>query len=1158
MPLACAACGSEVAPGARFCGACGSPQFQTCRTCGAEQPGGAAFCSSCGAALREGVRRAEGGDEREERRIVSLLFADLAGSTALGERLDPEDVRELQGELYDLVNGQVEHFGGVTEKFVGDAVLAVFGIPQAHEDDPERAVRAALAVREAFPEFATAVAERHGATVGLRIGVNTGDVVSSREAAARGELIVSGDAVNVAARLQQAAAPGQVVVGDRTHSATSRVVEYRDLGALGAKGKSAPVQAWLATAIAARPGRRGIEGLSAPIIGRDEELAVLGAIAARVVRERVPQLITLFGTAGVGKSRLLAEFVARMPAARLLKGRCLPYGDGITYWPLAQVAKDHGGILETDGADVALDKLESSVRRIVPEAQAAGVAEAIAWTIGLTLPSESTVDYLSSGEVRARLYAAWRRYVGALGREAPTVLAIEDIHWASEPLLDLIDHLADTLVDSSVLIVCPARPELLETRPGWGAGKQNAIALNLSPLSHADSRRLVAELLDIDHVLDEARERILERADGNPFYLEEILRMLIEQGAIEHDGSGWVATERLQDVPIPDSVHGVVAARVDLLDAPARDALRRCSVMGRTFWPAAVGVDEVQVDVLARRGLVAEGHASVVAGMREFTFKHALTRDVAYQSLPRPERRELHRAIGEWIEQGRAGREGETAELAAYHFGEAIRYGDADPAIAALAFELFLSSGEAAITRAALPSARSLFERALELAADDRGRYSALVALARCAIGDVMYDWAAERLDEAGRIATALGDPWLRSEALGWQSRIGWLAGRWDDAMRAADEGVAALDGLPESSQLATALARRSQLEMLRGTAAAEPHAREAIDVARRVGNDFAELNARINLFTAEGARGIEPDPGEIDELLERAVAAELWDELYRVIVNYLWSASPHVPIPALSDAVARAAGALTGMHSIEFSTFGQYMALSRARCLWIPSGDWAKVDEELASTGPIRAMGSNWLVEREIRAGMALRRGDLETTDRLLPAWKDNAMASQEPQRIIPMASIALARALVEEDDTAIRSLTETVLAAVDDRFQWAPLASTAIPRAASSIGDSDLLARLEETLAPSTAGARYAAAVLVACRGLRALVEGRATDAVRLLEEVVDIERERGAVYNAACAELDLARAHELAGDGAAAAAARDRADAVLVPLRCVNPIC
>ena len=1156
MSPACVVCGAEVSSDARFCGACGASQRQACHSCGAEQPAAAAFCSACGATLREGARRAGGTDEREERRIVSVVFADLAGSTALGERLDPEDVRELQGELFELVNAEVERFGGMTEKFVGDAVLAIFGIPHAHEDDPERAVGAALAVRDAFPGFAGRIEERHAASVGLRIGVNTGEVVSSRESAARGELVVSGDVVNVAARLQQAAEPGEVLVGDRTRAATSRFVEYEERGGVAAKGKRNPVQAWAAQRLADRPTRRGIEGLSAPIIGRDEELAVLAAVAARVVRERVPQLVTLFGQAGVGKSRLLAEFVERLPEARLLKGRCLPYGDGITYWPLAEVAKSHAGMLETDSAEVAFEKLQAAVARVVPPDEAARVVEATAWTIGLGLPAVGRNE-LSSSEVRSRLYAAWTRYVGALGREQPTVLAIEDIHWASAPLLDLLDHLADTLSDSSVLIVCPARPELLETRPDWGAGKQNAIALNLSPLSPADARLLVAELLDADRVFEETREQILSRADGNPFYLEEILRMLIEDGAIDYHDGAWTTTERLHHVPIPDSVHGVIAARVDLLDAAARDALRRCSVMGRTFWPAAVHIDESLVESLGRRGLVSERPSSVVAGMREFVFKHALTRDVAYQTLPRPERRELHRTVGEWIEHVGAGRSGETAEIAAYHFVEAITYGDDDPAVAARAFELLLDAGEAAIAGAAISSAAGLFERAAGLAPDDRGRCRALIALARCDMGEPDYDRAVAHLHAANGLATALGDRLLEADVLGWLTRISWLSGRWEDAIRYANAGIEALSGLPESPTLAGALARRSQLEMLRGDPAAEPHAEEAIAVAQRSGNPYAEVNGRINLFTARAARGQRPDRAEVMGLLATAVEAGLWDEAYRAIVNYIWSASPHETIPDLRDAVAGALERLSGVHSVEFDSYGQYLALSRAKFLWIPSGDWERVDGEVETSGEIASQGSNWLLRREIVAGMALRRGDLEATDELLPAWIDNALASGEPQRIIPMASVVVGRAALASDATTIKTMTGSVLEAVVDRLQWAPLASATIPRALFATGEHELLRRIDDALSGVAAGARYADAVTLTCGGLRALAEERAGDAAALLHQVVERERERGAHYNAACAELDLAQAYEAAGEVAAAAGARRRADDVLAPLRCVNPV-
>ena len=316
MSRACAGCGAEHESSARFCSTCGASLWRVCPACGAEAHVAAAFCSTCGFALVEGARRAEAIVEgTDERRVVTVLFADLAGSTALGERLDPEDVREVQGELYSLVNDAVDRFGGITEKFVGDAVLAVFGAPQSHEDDPERAIRAALAISEAFEPFARRVRELHAAEVGLRIGINTGEVVAGREASARGELMVSGDAVNVAARLQQLALPGTVLVGARTRQATHRAIAFRQIEALAAKGKTEPLEAWEAIGVTAPPGTRR-SGFGAPLIGRDDELSLLRLAAARARRERTPQLCTVYGLAGVGKSRLVEEFVTNLGGPR--------------------------------------------------------------------------------------------------------------------------------------------------------------------------------------------------------------------------------------------------------------------------------------------------------------------------------------------------------------------------------------------------------------------------------------------------------------------------------------------------------------------------------------------------------------------------------------------------------------------------------------------------------------------------------------------------------------------------------------------------------------------------------------------------------------------------------------------------------------------------
>jgi class 3 adenylate cyclase len=334
VALACVTCGAEAREGDRFCRVCGSALFRQCPTCGSEQAASASFCSSCGSALDAGARRSEPGSDQEERRVVTVLFADLVGSTALGERLDPEDVRTLQGELFALVNAEVERFGGVSEKFAGDAVLAVFGVPRTHEDDAERAVRAALAVQAAFGAYEDVVRERHGAETGLRIGINTGEVVTGRDAASRGELMVSGDAVNVAARLQQLAEPGTVLVGERTQRATRRSVSYAGVVELDAKGKERPVRAWPALEAIGEAGARG-DGRAAPLIGRDDDMALLRLTAARVERERAPQLVTIFGHAGVGKSRLVDELVRGLDSAQAVVGRCVPYGDGITYLPLA-------------------------------------------------------------------------------------------------------------------------------------------------------------------------------------------------------------------------------------------------------------------------------------------------------------------------------------------------------------------------------------------------------------------------------------------------------------------------------------------------------------------------------------------------------------------------------------------------------------------------------------------------------------------------------------------------------------------------------------------------------------------------------------------------------------------------------------------------------
>ena len=1116
--------------------------------CGNEQPVSAAFCSACGAALGNGARRAQPVETGEERRVVSVLFADLAGSTALGERLDPEDVRVVQGELFALVDDEVRLHGGVTEKFVGDAVMAVFGVPQAHEDDAERAVRAGLAAQQRFGALAERIADAHGLEVSLRIGVATGEVVSGRDAAARGELMVSGDAVNIAARLQQHAESGTVTVGERAHREAQRGIRFRRIDAVDAKGKSAPLAAWVAeSTVDGAHRRRGVEGLAAPIIGRDEELSLLATLAARVANDRAPQLVTIYGQAGVGKSRLLAEFVDRLDDVRLLKGRCLPYGDGITYWPLAEVAKSHAGVLDTDPVEEALAKLRRAVERAVPSERAGTAFEAAAWTVGLTLPGQTAV--WTTDDTRDLLRRGWADYLAGLGRERFTVLAVEDIHWASQALLDLLDQITEDLQETSLMVVCPSRPELLEHRPGWGAGRLNATTVTLQPLPPERSRELVAALLEADNLPDQLRAGILDRAEGNPFFLEEVVRMLIDRGALTRSNGTWTADARMAELPIPDSVLGVIAARIDLLDADSRTALRRSAVVGRIFWAEAVGVDARLIEELGRRGLVHELPSTSIAGSREFRFKHALTRDVAYGTLTRDERRTLHRQVADWIRAVAPDRATEKAELTAYHYLQAVALGDPDAELAQLASAQLSAAGDGTLAQGAVETAREHFERAYEVAPDDRSRGVAELGLARVTSG---YGPAAgARLQSAVATFERLGEPLLLAEALSWKSRADWLAGRWDDAFVAANRAVAVQEGLPASPELARALGRRAQLQMLRSMPNALASADETIAIARQVGDILAEANARVTRFATDVPEAAGLSEAELRETMELAIQAGAFDEACRAIVNYLWVAVEWTPVSEVEDVVDRATGLLQGFLPRE--TYGAYLTLSRARLLCQPSGRWDEVHRLVASLPESMDVNTR-LIRLDLAAGEAMRQGDLERADHDLDQFRDLAMRSREPQRIVPMLALDIPRAVMRGDAAHVREYGMLAIS----MFPWqVPLAPVGVLRGLEAVGAADLLAAAEATFAVPPSRFSSGRVLPPAAAGLRALADGRPADAVAPLTQLRDVQTWYGFSFEAALSDLDLARALEQAGDPAGAADVRARADAVLGPLGVVNPI-
>jgi tetratricopeptide (TPR) repeat protein len=595
----------------------------------------------------------------------------------------------------------------------------------------------------------------------------------------------------------------------------------------------------------------------------------------------------------------------------------------------------------------------------------------------------------------------------------------------------------------------------------------------------------------------------------------------------------------------------VIAARIDLLEADARNALRRCSVVGRIFWPEAVGIDEQEIEPLTRRGLVSPRPQTSLEGLREFAFKHALIRDVAYASLPRAERRTLHCRVAGWIQQVAPDRDVETAELTAYHYREAIAYGEEDPDVVRQAYDLLISTGEAALRRGAFGTARTQFEHARDLAGDNGSRARALIALAELEALGARWDPVMALLDEAEALVDPDDLP-ARSASLAIRSRVYWLNGRWEDAHDAANGAVAALADLPESTQLARALARLSQIEMLRNRHESIATAREAIAVAGRVGDPLAEVNARINVFTQLSAEGVQPDVDEVFQIVLDGAAAGLHEEATRAAVNLLWSALGFLPVDRIESFLAATAEHLTSPPVIR-----DYLELSLAEMLYVPAGRWADADAILAAIDSSSLSATSTLVWKPAVGGLALRRGDMAEADRVLRDLGPLAMASGEPQRIIPMAGVVLPWLHVSGRAGEVRRAGAEILEAVHDIWA-AVLSADPILRALHAAGEHDLVAAVTESIERSTGGRPSArlGISLVAGRGLGALADGRADEAVGQLSAAASRLDELMFVYDAACLRLDLARALEQAGDSARAADTEREARAVLERLGCVNP--
>ncbi|HEX9634740.1 MAG TPA: adenylate/guanylate cyclase domain-containing protein [Candidatus Limnocylindria bacterium] len=687
----------------------------------------------------------------EARKIVTILFADVTGSTSLGEQLDPERLRTLLGAYFVAMAAVIESWGGTVEKYIGDAVMAVFGVPTVREDDAERALHAALEMRTRLAELNVDFERQHHVTLQVRIGVNSGEVVAPiGDAPDHG--LVAGDAVNVAARLEQAAEPGMILVGERTRAAARREFRFDAPMTLALKGKAQPLRASpvLGVLPEAARGVRGVRGLRAPLIGREHELATLLGLLDDAVEARRPRMVVLYGPAGIGKTRLGSEFLAaadaQYPDVSVLRGRCLAVGHGITYWALAEILRGACEIGLDEPVDLVRERLRERLAQLLeplnlPPGEVEVTAAALAMTAGIQLDAGP-----ASAITAEDLARAWPRFATACAANGPAVWVVEDLHWAGEPVLEMLERIA-TRTDGSLVLLATARPEFAESHPGFPAGGESAAAISLRPLTERQSGEMLERLLEVAEIPDALRAEILAKAEGNPFFVEEIIQRLIDEGALAQDGDRWRAVRAIDVAPIPDSVQALLSARVDALAPIERRALQEAAVIGRTFWAAPVdealsGEDVAEALIsLERKGLIFVRPMSTLVGQTEYIFKHALVRDVAYASLPKARRARAHAEVAAWIEKLAADRSDELAELIAHHYWTAVAGDDSDLAwlddpaaredLRRRAFAALIAAGRAARRRFATDRAAELHEQARSAASSDAERLDAFEQIGR-------------------------------------------------------------------------------------------------------------------------------------------------------------------------------------------------------------------------------------------------------------------------------------------------------------------------------------------------------------------------------------------------------------------------------------------
>jgi len=855
----------------------------TCAFCGTESPESFKFCPQCGTPF--GAKRLM----PEERRVITTLFCDLVGFTATSETSDPEDVDRMLRDYNKMARRVVNSCGGTVEKFIGDAVVAVFGVPLLHEDDAERAVRAGLRLIEEIGDLPPL----HGAPIRARVGINTGEVYVRLDVDPEsGETFLTGDAVNTAARLQSAAPSMGVVVGAITHSLTAAQFEYEELEPVTLKGKAEPVPCWLAMTPKAHTGAELAKDYATAFIGRERELALLKGLYAKAAQGQEPQSVLLVGEPGVGKSRIIAEFAAYLedfPDITLWRqGRCPPYGDGVSFWALGEILKDHAGILESDDRATVEAKLDA-VLSGGPDRE--WFRQRLRPLLGLESPPAS----------RDENFAAWRRFLEQMTADYPLVLVFEDLHWADDALLAFLDHLAAEASGVRLLVLGLTRPDVFERAPVFAAGDLWSERIDLGPLSGRETTKLVAGLFAVAGLPREVQDAVLERAGGNPLYAEEFARLLIDQDLLERD-DGELKLKQGASIPLPESVQAVIGARLDRLSQEHKALLADASVVGRVFWRGALQAmgerepDEVDagIQALSERRLVRPVRTSSFVGESEWIFWHGMARDVAYGQLPRATRAAKHAAVGRWIQIIAGDRAEDLSETLAHHYATALEFAEAsrearlaaemvDPAVRFLALagdramgldvaaaerhyaravaivpkdserrpRLLMNWGQSLHRRGRFREAVPVLGEAAE-ALQGRGEVdlSARALMSKSAVLSLMGDPGAHEVEEASaKLAdTCLESPIVGSVLANWASCLAVLE-RHDAVIGAADRALR-VKGLSPADHV-LALGCRGAARCALGDKAGLDELREALALAEEQGIGYEMGVVGFNLASA-------------------------------------------------------------------------------------------------------------------------------------------------------------------------------------------------------------------------------------------------------------------------------------------------------------------